>query len=339
MFKRISTAFFCLIFFALTTTTAETTTGGDYAFRLTHPDLLSGGASAAGGGFFTAGPGSIAINPALPAGEQRIMLNLGYTALLKPGDDFDMGGAGLVALLVPSRWGVFSGVVEGVFCDLGELNLKNTVGLRAGFSKDINEKLYAGVALNGGIRWAEETDWSLGLNIGFMYQLGDLGFLRDVRIGGALMNMGKPYTWGMPSICTPRVGLAGTLFSAADEKLMGGFSADLSFPQFMNAVLDVGLQVKIANIITVKSAWQFNLRETLDGARNLIPSVGITVKFGINTKSNQFMAEKGWQQSEITTSAAWQNLYGDIHAASIGAAINLGLKDTSAPEIILWGEE
>lgn len=338
MFKRIFAAALCPLLFALVPLRAEAVVGGEYAFRLAHPDLLTGASSAAGGGFFSAGPGSIAVNPALTASEQRIVLSLGYTALLETVDGIDAGGAAQAALLVPSRWGVFTGVVDGIFCDLGGLNLGNSVGLRAGFAKDINEKLYAGAVLGGGVRWADGTQWALSLGLGFVYNLGGLGFLRDVRIGGAVTNLGKPYASGYPGIGMPRAGIAGTLFTVADGKVAGGFSADLSFPQFMNAVLDAGLQLRIADIITVKSAWQFDLRETLDKHYNLVPSVGVAVKFGINTRNNQFMADKGWQQSEIATSAAWQKLYGNIHAASVGAAINLGLRDTAAPEIILWGE-
>lgn len=338
MLKKNLATVFCLLLLVFMPTFAEPVVGGNYCFRLTHPDLLTGAASSAGGAFFSAIPASIAVNPSLTASEQRVVLNLGYTVLFEPLDDLSMGGAGQIALLVPSRWGVFTGVVEGVFCDVGKLNLKNSIGLRAGFSKDINEKLYAGVALNGGARWADGTQWSLGFNLGFMYKWGDLAFLRDVRIGGAVTNLGKPYENGFPAIGSPRVGVAGTMFTVADDRVACGFSLDVCAPQFMNVVLDAGLQIELADVVVVKTAWQFDMRDTLDKNYNLIPSVGITVRFGINTKGNQFMAEKGWQQSEVITSAAWQKLYGTTHAASAAAAINLGLKDTAAPEIILWGE-
>lgn len=338
MFKRFLVMALCTLFLVLVSLPAETVVGAEYAFRLSNPDLLSAAASSAGGAFFSAGGGSIAVNPALTAAEQRIGLNLGYTALFEPAEDFEMGGAAQVALLVPSKWGVFSGMVDGIFCDIGELNLKNSLGVRLGFAKDITENLYAGISLGGGVRWADNTQWAASLGLGVVYSLGNLGFLQDVRFGGAVTNLGKPYEAGYPGIGTPRVGMAGTLFSVADGKVAGAFSADLSFPQFMNGVLDAGLQLKLADVVLIKSAWQFDLRENLDKHHNLIPSVGVTVKFGIDTKNNQFMADKGWQQSEITTSAAWQKLYGSIHAASVGAAINLGLKDTAAPEIILWGE-
>ena len=41
----------------------------------------------------------------------------------------------------------------------------------------------------------------------------------------------------------------------------------------------------------------------------------------------------------MTVSGAWKQLYKNVNAVSAGAKINLGLKDTQAPEIILWGEK
>jgi len=143
--------------------------GGDYAFRLTNPELLSGAGSSAGGGFYTSGPSSIINNPALTANDQRIMLNLGYTALFNTGDDARFGSGVQLAMLVPSRWGVFTGALDGIFCDVGKLNYGNIVHLRGGFSKDITDRLYAGFPVGAGMRWDEQTDWSLALDLGLVY--------------------------------------------------------------------------------------------------------------------------------------------------------------------------
>jgi hypothetical protein len=48
---------------------------------------------------------------------------------------------------------------------------------------------------------------------------------------------------------------------------------------------------------------------------------------------------ENWSQSEISPSLAWQNLYDGIQALSFGAKFNLGMEDTSAPDIFLWDEE
>lgn len=338
VFKRIKLILLLGMVFSFAI--ADEYVGEEIAFKLTNPDLLTGASSSCGGSFFSAGANAISVNPALTAGEQRVMLNISYTSLFNPSnEDSSMGAGAQLGLLIPTRWGVFSGIVDGIFCHLEPLDLDNTVELSLGFSKDITEKLFAGMSLNSGFRWGETNMWALDLNLGLMYNFGRVGFMENFRLGGALLNVGKPYTLGLPGICTPRVGVAATLFSVAKENVAGGFSADLTAPQCMNLVFDVGLQLRVAKIITVKSSWQFDMAETISDNRNLFPSVGITVNFNINTKDNQFMAEKGWQQSEIATSGAWQQIYQDIHCVSAGAAINLGMKDVDAPEIILWGDE
>lgn len=313
--------------------------GGDYVFRLSNPEILAGAASSAGGGFYTSGPNSIINNPALTANDQRIMLNLSYTALFSSEENAGFGSGAQVALLVPSHWGVFTGILNGLFCDVDKLEYGNILTFKGGFSKDITDRLYAGTAINTGTRWTKDVDWQLSLDIGFVYHWGNMGFLKDTRIAGTLMNLGKPYELGMPSIVTPKAGIAGTLFSLSNDNVTAGFSADLSFPMFMNMVFDAGLQLRIAKVVTVKSSWQFDIRDTVEKNYNLLPSIGVTVRFGINTKKNRFMIDNGWQQSEITTSGAWQNLYQGVHAVSAGTAINLGLRDTEAPKINLWNEE
>ena len=51
------------------------------------------------------------------------------------------------------------------------------------------------------------------------------------------------------------------------------------------------------------------------------------------------MANKGWDQSDMTVSGAYKQLYKNVNAVSAGAILNLGLADTKAPEIQLWGEQ
>ena len=145
---------------------SEKVPGGDIAFRLTDPDLLLSAGSSAGGGFFTSGPTSIIINPALPAGDQRIVLNLGYTTLMKDEEKFSFGSGMNLGLLIPSRYGVFSSLISGLFCNVGELQFNNILQLQGSFSKDISERLYVGMGLDTGIRWGAGVDWALGLNIG-----------------------------------------------------------------------------------------------------------------------------------------------------------------------------
>ena len=78
------------------------------------------------------------------------------------------------------------------------------------------------------------------------------------------------------------------------------------------------------------------VREIAAKTASLMPSVSLSVKIGVNTKDDSFLAKQGWQQSEIVPSMGYRNLYNGVHAASVGVTAHLGLKDTNAPEINLW---
>ena len=82
---------------------------------------------------------------------------------------------------------------------------------------------------------------------------------------------------------------------------------------------------------------KFNLRETIAGRPDLVPSIGLIFNFTFNMKNNDYFAKKDWSQSEMIISAAYKNMYSNIHAISAGLDVDLGMKDTSAPQIILIG--
>ena len=64
----------------------------------------------------------------------------------------------------------------------------------------------------------------------------------------------------------------------------------------------------------------------------------LSLKLGITSKKFS-ETNSDWEKSELTPSVATQTLYSGIQAVSFGARLDLGLKDTDAPEIILWNEE
>ncbi|MGI5173902.1 hypothetical protein H0R92_09930 [Treponema sp. OMZ 840] len=321
--------------------------GGELLYSFTSPFMLSAELSTAGGPLFHVHPGHTALNPALSAGEQRVVVDAAYTALIAPGRNKNYGQAFNLGALVPSRYGVFTGVAQGVFVPFNDMLLKNSFTLRASYSKDIADWLYIGAGLYGGFG----SDWSLGADIGFLYlpeKIKALPFIGKPRIAFALTGMGKNYkpatvginglsehTTSFPSFFTPHIGFAGNLFEI--KNFSGGFSMDVSLPAFQNFVFDTGLQFLFAETVRLSTGWQFNLRETIAKTASWYPSVSLSVKFGFSAKEASLLGKKGWQQSEMIVSGAYRPMKKNIHAVSGGAALYLGLKDTAAPEIILWG--
>lgn len=342
--------------------------GGEEIFRLANPELLSGAASASGGPLLTIVPGSIAFNPAVTAFEQRNVLDLSYTAMFDTTFDANKatldasgiqrtisayGQAFQIGAIIPTKWTVISAVLQGTFSDFYNMDLGNSLVFRAGASKGVMERVTIGMNLYTGFYMGNTSDFTIGVDLGMLYAFDDIAFLKSPRLGISLLNLGKPVgstyidAYGLdgtttnvayPSILTPRVSFASTLFNVQGFK--GGFSADLSFPFFQNMVFDIAFAATVMDMFQISVSWETNIRELVAGGANALkwPSVGLIAKFAVNS-SGISKANADWAQSEIIPSAAWQGLGGGVHAISAGARMDLGMPDTTPPEIILWDEE
>ncbi|MCR5219358.1 hypothetical protein [Treponema sp.] len=334
--------------------------GGEYVYTFTSPEMLSGGASATGGAEFNIVPASIIFNPALTAGEQRTVADLSASLLINtnkndlPGnDDASMGFGCQLGLIIPTRYTVFTGTMQGLFADFNNMNLRNTVAIHLGAAKEILEKqFYVGMNLYGGFYTGDDSDFTAGIDLGTLYLFqNNLGFLKNPRLGIAMLNIGKPlngyYTYGIkedegvlsdgdyPGVFTPRLSFASTLFKTAN--VTGSFSTDASFPTLHNAVFDISYGMTFFDVIHLNAGWSLNILELAEKDYTAaMPSIGVSFKFLFNSKK---LGKEDWAQSEIIPSLAWQEVYSGIEVVSLGAKVNLGLADTSAPEIILWDEE
>lgn len=310
--------------------------GGDSTNAFLSADLLGGNTSASGGPFEASLPGELAVNPALSAGEQRIGLDASYAAIV--GDVSDIGHIINLGALYPTRWGVLGGSFHLLSSESAP-PLDTAALFHVSFSKDLTDKLYLGVGLLTGTG----SGWGASAELGALYRIGDLGFMRDARVGFSLTGLGRaftPDTWGIdgedptgfPSPFTPHVGLGATLVRMNGFKL--GASADLSSPTFQNLVFDAGLEASIRDIISIRTGWNYNLKETAKDIQTYIPSIGIGVNLKLNSpKDDSFLARNGWAQSEITPSVAIKPLFEDIYAIGGGVNIKLGIKDTKPPKI------
>jgi len=325
--------------------------GGENVFGIAGPQQLTSASSAAGGAIFDVTPSSQVFNPALQAYEQRIMLDAGFTSLYSSDDpDHSWGSAFSGGILVPTKWGVGSAEMIGSFVPFYEMQTGKSLNLKASFAKDVTEKLAVGAGFGCGYFFGYDTDWAAGLDLGVLYRYGTLGPLQDVRFGVSLLNLGKTYTdttvvgidekkdAGMfPGIATLRTGMGATFYK--NSGLTGAFSVDAAIPTMQNFILDTGVQLMIRDFLKISTSWEYNAREVMEGSKNWMPSLGITWRFVFNAKDNQFMKEKGWQESEMAVSAGWQHMYDHINAISGGAVLKLGLKDTDAPKITIGKSE
>ena len=131
------------------------------------------------------------------------------------------------------------------------------------------------MSLNVGIFGGYEDSWSLFANLGGLYSVGDVGFLKDVRFGVAVSNLGKPFSkttlpgikpavteiigepgepvtyipnaGAFPQIGTLQLGAGALLLSTEYVKI--GTSLDFTTPLFQNFIMDAGLQFSIKDML------------------------------------------------------------------------------------------
>lgn len=326
--------------------------GGQELFSLASPVQLTSSHSAAGSAIFSACSDSIVQNPALPSAEERIQLDAGYSMLISSADDSSPFGSAIqLGMLVPTKMFTVSGVLNGVFCTPEEMNLGKSFNLKAGLSKKISEKLSIGMNLSTGFFWGAESDWALGADLGTLYELGNLAFMKDFKIGASLLNLGKYYTQTtikgidnssyadcFPSVFTVKAGASAILFDVKGFK--GGASFDLTIPTFQNLIIDFGMQFSIKEKIFINVAEKVDIRESANGYGDFMPAIGAFFKFNFTTNKNEYLKKHRWDTSEVVAGAAWQQKYSTVQVISGGVNLRLGQKDVQPPVIeIFAGEE
>ncbi|MDR0909496.1 MAG: hypothetical protein LBM77_06985 [Spirochaetaceae bacterium] len=319
------------------------------SFLFASPFLTSG--NAVGGGLLNPGVWSNEQNPALTAGNQRWQMELGYGGIIgeKLSDIKSASGFGSalrLGLLFPTRYGVFSGAVQGAFGMPENSGLGNHATIRAGFAKDITDEFWFGASLWGGIQLAPNAwDFGIALDAGAYLKLGSWSFLKDMRLGIVLSNLGKTYkaAYGIfgsrdkdsfyPAYVSPKVAFAANLLTI--DNLHLAFSSGLAFPTFQNAVFDIGFDAVVFKYVTVNAGWQIDLRETIQTKQMRIPYVGLQFTFTADTSGAQFLANRGWDSTDFTVSALYKNLGKSLNQLTAGAVANFGIIDREGPELKL----
>lgn len=351
--KKLLTIMICMLVLSTGIFAYNPPVGAEDMCLLSSPEGLSGNLFTAGSISNASGADSILVNPALTAENQRVNLNAGYTFLFDSNDqnESQIGSAFQTSILIPNKLFVFSGYLNGTFIPFNdEIYLGSSINLKAGLSKEITDKLNIGISVNGGFAWKYGVDWSLGFNCGFIYDFGKLGFLQDFRYGASILNLGKNYETcnrfaidnehsvsPFPSIATIKLGAAASLFK--NDLIDLGAALDFTIPAFQNFIVDMNLQFTLKQMLTLSVGEKINVRELANGHKNLIPSVGLFFKFSFDVKNNEYLASRDWSESEMRVSAAYKNMYENVNAISAGVDIDLGMKDTTPPQISIMIDE
>lgn len=347
--KKLPQALLCLLL-CCSIYAYNPSSGGELFYLLGTPSLLSDGMSSAGGALTDVTAANSAVNPALTADEERFTLDAGYTALIGgTGTGPHFGSAFHLGAVYPTEYGVLSGSFGGLFSFSDGLDLGGSVTGRIGFSKEIGQSFLLGadLALTGG------SAFSVFGDIGVVYKAGTIGFLpfmKDVRFGFSLTELGLPFKYNsksalyassgndvpasFPGFVTPRLGFSGTFLDAAAVK--GGLSLDFAFPTSQNVLFSSGVQLLIKDIVRVRVSWDFNLRECIAGTASYLPTVALAVRIPVTSGNDSFLSKQGWQRSDVIPSAGFRTLPGDVMAVSAGVTAKLGLRDEEPPVIVIF---
>ncbi len=318
--------------------------GNESVLSLFSPLTTGGTANAAGSSLGSALPGELTVNPALSAGEQRVVLDVSYAGLYGAEDDSGYGNIINLGTVIPTSFAVFGGSINFIQSPFEDyLPLGTSLSVNFSASKDLTERFYAGVGISGIFG---DGDTGISAGIGALYNFGDISFAKDLRVGLSLTGIGTEFRpkdasgirnpekdiTGYPSAFTLRSGFSFLLLRT--ENLNAGFSAGLSLPRFHNAVFDFGAEIEVKKLFFAKAGWTLNLLEIEKECASLIPSVALGVKLKIGSGAAVKLTDRqDWMESELTPVIAYKQFDGGIHAVSAGATLKLGQKDEKGPEI------
>ena len=301
----------------------------------------------AGGGGFTTSQGGApasALNPAAGGDAQRIVFDFGFMGLPGFGDEEGFGMAANLGALFPTRFGVFGGSFWFLDSPFDSFPVGTVFQANLNAAKELFPGMSVGAGLNFG--YNTENNVTVSGDLGFRYNIGNLGPLGNFTWAVALRSMGR--SW-VPHMFTPAGGVAFDFvhFRGVDggpDPLRMSLAADLMVPTgpaWPNLAGKLGLSFHIAELITISGSSQFNIRESLDPVRNPpspIPSIGIGANWRLGAGGERTVTGMP-TGGELAVNLAGKPLYGGVWATGAGVTWTVGVADRNPPRIVLYYPE
>ncbi|HOV93585.1 MAG TPA: FlgD immunoglobulin-like domain containing protein [Spirochaetales bacterium] len=284
------------------------------------------------------GPWATLTNPAAQAGSQLYAVQASYTALTDFGAGTQgFGSAGSVAFSSPVPFGVWgaSAQVFSAPATMSSMPLGSFGTFNINFSKALLPDLYLGTAVHVSLGSNNSVSaWGLGADLGAIRLLGDIGGLKDARVGLALLNMGKGYVTSSyppgllggassayPATFTLGLGARGYLVETYNWNIDAGM--DLWTPSFadLNGSFSLGLEYR--QVLMLRLGWSAGLKDLqANSGRSIVPTLGLSGRIPLGKTANS-----------ATLSAAAAPLYDSLYGISAGANIDFGKEDKNPPVI------
>lgn len=284
------------------------------------------------------GPWATLMNPAAQAGSQLYTVQASYTGLTDFGAGTQgFGSAGSVAFSSPVPFGVWgaSAQVFSAPATMSSMPLGSFGTFNVNFSKALLPDLYLGTAVHVSLGSNNNVSaWGLGADLGAIRLLGDVGGLKDARVGLALLNMGKgymssPYPSGMlggassayPATFTLGLGARGYLVETYNWNIDAGM--DLWTPSFADLNGSISLGLEYRQVLTLRLGWSAGLKDLqANSGRSILPTLGLSGRIPLSNAA-----------SSASLSATAAPLYDSLYGISAGANISFGKVDKNPPVI------
>ncbi|MDR0475512.1 MAG: OmpA family protein [Treponema sp.] len=313
------------------------------------PDIYA--PSLAGPGGFTTTTGGApasALNPAQGGDARRMIFDAGYLAIPCFGNEEGYMNSIEGGMLFPTRYGVFGTSLRYIGHPLFKpgivfqsFPIERTFGGNIFAAKEI----YPGMSVGAGLNFGFGSDWTLSADLGFRYNLGNLGPFQNFTWAAVLRGLGKSY---FPTWLAPAGGVSFDLIRIEGEEgrktpFVLNVSGDLEFPSlfyppYANMIFKAGLKMDIAETLCVSFSWPggsgLNMRE-LDAGYSLpvTPSVGISVNIVLPSGGERIAGGRLPSDGDLTVSGAYKPLYEGVTAIGGGLTWYVGMADKKPPVI------
>ena len=331
------------------------------------PDLYA--ASIAGPGGFTTSTGGAPfspLNPAQAGSANRMVFDISYLAIPAiPGigrqEEGFMQSVSLGALF-PTKAGVFGGSLRYIGGFSPEQFDVNYFPFEPSFSGNLfaAKEVYPGMSLGIGLNFGFIADYTISGDIGFRYNIGNLGFIENFTIAIVLRSLGLSY---FPTWLTPLGGVSFDILhiegkDGKKDPFVLGISSDIGFPalfypETFNLIWKAGIKMTIAEVFTISASWPggsgLNIVEMANYSDDnskanfpVLPSVGLSVNIPLPSAAESKAAENENEEKksvhlpsdgDLLISAAFKPLYEGITAIGGGVSWFAGVADTKPPVI------
>ena len=317
--------------------------GASLLGRIYSPWSMGGGMSLTEQG---SGAWASAFNPASTAVEELPGLEFSYTGIadMSTGSPQGGGSGAQADFALPKAYGVWNGAVR-LFSAPGAMTsmpLGTFVTVGGGFSKKISGRMSVGASA-----WLAMGDngsfgWGVWADLGVIQELGDVGFLKNARLGFVVSGLGKEFNYqtppvgiapgslaatGFPQAFTPGIGFSADLLNEYDLRMR--VSVDLRAPSFSDIEAETSLALSFRNIVSLRLAMATSLYDIQQkSGRSVWPSLTLSGRIPLGKKSANNAGV-----SSVAPAFGLMPLYDSLDAFSLGTRLSFGQADKSPPKV------